>query len=730
MKNRYTLAFIGNPNCGKSTLFNGLTGARQQIGNWPGVTVEKIEGFFQYEEENFRLVDLPGIYSLSPQSEDEVVTRDYLLSGEADLVVNIVDASNLARNLFLTSQLLEMRIPMLVVLNMMDLADKEGLEIDTRHLSAHLKCPVIAVSAIEPGDRKRLKQTITKTLDMPPIPATKIRYPNEIEDALREIGPQVASGAEKMGADPRWLALRVLEDDPVITKILIDEQRLKREFLDAFSDNIEKILGESPDVIIADYLFGHANGVSREVVKRKKPEKSISDLVDSVVVHPFLSVPIFFGVMFLVFAVTIVLGQYFVDLFDAGAGFLFVELPSRGLEAVKAPLWIQLLLADGLGVGLQTVASFIPFIFFMFFMLSLLEDSGYMARAAFVMDRFMNRLGLPGKAFVPMIVGFGCTVPAILATRTLDNRRDKLMTIFMTPMMSCGARLPVYAVFASAFFPQYAGVAVFSLYMAGIAVAVLTGFLLKKTLFNGEPSHLIMELPKYHVPRMKHIFLHTFSRLRDFIVRAGKVILVAVVFLSLLSSISTEGKVAQNAGEDSLLAAVGKAITPIFQPMGITSNNWPATVGLFTGLFAKESIPGTLNALYARSAESPSVVSNRRDGGSGGTDITSGDAETGELEPASFLLLRRQFSPAAAYAYLLFILLYMPCLAALATAMREMGAFYGLLQGFYLTLTAWIFATLFYQLVEGHQLLWILLPLFFSGLIVVFFKLLSRRERN
>jgi ferrous iron transport protein B len=334
----------------------------------------------------------------------------------------------------------------------------------------------------------------------------------------------------------------------------------------------------------------------------------------------------------------------------------------------------------------------------MFLMLSLLEDSGYMARAAFVMDKFMGKLGLPGKAFVPMIVGFGCTVPAILATRTLDNKRDRMMTIFMVPMMSCGARLPVYALFAAAFFPSRTGLVVFSLYMTGVLVAVLSGLLVKTTLYHGEPSHLIMELPRYHVPRAKHILLHTWARVKDFIKRAGKVIIIAVFFLSIFSSISTDGSFNPENATNSILAVLGRVLTPIFTPIGIAADNWPATVGLFTGIFAKESIIGTLSAVYSQI-----------DGGASG-----------------IAGLKAHFTSAGAYSYILFILLYMPCIAAISASMKEVSVKFGIVQGVYLTLVAWIISTLFYQIVEGHNLLFIMIAVILSSMIIIAFKITGR----
>ncbi|QEN06600.1 ferrous iron transport protein B [Oceanispirochaeta crateris] len=704
-ENELTLAFTGNPNCGKSSLFNLLTGAKQQIGNWPGVTVERVEGRYEHNHQNYKIVDLPGIYSLSPNSEDEQVSRDYILSRKADLIVNILDSTNLSRNLYLTAQLIEMKVPVVVVLNMMDLANDNGLSIDIDHLSAHLECPVIGVSAVNLNDVSRLKDFFETNCRLHPVSSIEFKYPNEIEDLISRWKILLEKKAHELNLDPRWLTLRLIEEDPWVNSVVCDNAILNREEIELQLKGIKQILNETPDMIIADYVYGAVNGISREVVKRIRQVKPLSDIVDSVVMHPVLGIPIFFAVMMIVFFVTIEIGNIFVDWFDTVAGLIFVDGVHSLLSSVGAPSIVSYFISDGVGAGIQMVISFIPFVFFMFLMLSLLEDSGYMARAAFVMDRFMGKIGLPGKAFVPMIVGFGCTVPAILATRTLDNKRDRMITIFMVPMMSCGARLPVYALFAAAFFPTSTGLIVFSLYMTGILVAVLSGLLIKVTLFRGEPSDLIMELPRYHVPRAKHILLHTWARVKDFIKRAGKVIIIAVFIMSIFSSFSLNDGFNPDNTAESLLASLGRFITPLFTSIGISDDNWPATVGLFTGIFAKESIVGTLNAVYSQ-LNSLGVNSSE---GSVGLSI-----------------LRSKFSPAAAYAYLLFILLYMPCVAAVSAAMKEISVTFGLVQALYLTLVAWIISTLFYQIAEGHNPLYILIALALLILIILIFKIIAR----
>ena len=766
-KRNYTVAVVGNPNCGKTTLFNALTGGHQRIGNWPGVTVEKKEGAFSIGATEINLVDLPGIYSLSATTEDEKVARDYVLAGEADLIIDIVDATNLERNLYLTTHLLEMGVPLLVAVNMMDLAEKRNITIDIPHLESHLHCPVVGLSAVDKSAVNRLKDRLNAEVGKEHSVAAEFSYPNEVEEQIKKLEPELSRTATGLGVSTRWAAVKLLESDS-----FVDEKR--REFKELSSDaveearkRIEKVLRESADMVIADGRYGFIQGITKDVVGRAHWKEYVSDKVDKVVLNRVLGIPIFLLVMYLVFWVTIQVGGAFIDFFDILFGTVFVDGFGALLESVGSPQWLTAILAGGVGAGVQTVSTFVPIIFFMFLMLSLLEDSGYMARAAFVMDRFMRFLGLPGKSFVPMLVGFGCTVPAIMGARTLESRRDRILTVFMTPFMSCGARLPVYALFGAAFFGRGAGLMVFSLYLAGIALAILTGLLLKNTLFRGEPSHFIMELPPYHAPRFRHIMIHTWQRLKHFMFRAGKVIILAVTLLGFLNTMGMDGTLGNEDSENSVLSVVGTALTPIFEPMGVEKENWPATVAIFTGLFAKEAVVGTLNGLYgqidARAEEEPAVSDSEETeeerfdfwGGVGeafasvpeglsgvfggladpvGVGIVSGDeatvAEEVEADETVFAAMRKYFTHGApqAYAYLLFILLYFPCLAAMGAAFREVGTGYGSLLMAYLTLLAWIVATLFYQVAVGHSALWIAVPIAMLGLVILTLLWLGRRN--
>ena len=750
-----TVAIIGNPNSGKTTLFNLLTGANQRVGNWPGVTVEKKEGFFLCGDKTINLVDLPGIYSISATSEDERVARDYLLSGEADLVINIVDASNLERNLYLTTQLIEMGLPILVVLSMIDVAEESGIRIDVEHLSKHLQLPLVAVNGTDPDSRDKILQKLNEVLEHSPRSGFSVSYGNELEDAVSRLQPVLEEIAQSLSISPRYASLKLIEGDPYFQKLVLEKKLIDSETLVKEQEKIRHVLKEDPDIAIADARYGAIHGIVKDVTQKIGQKVDLTERIDRIALHKVFGIPLFLIAMYLVFLATMNLGGAFIDFFDILFGTFFVEGGKTLLEWIGAPPWVIAAVAGGLGTGVQTVATFIPIIFTLFFALSILEDSGYMSRAAFVMDRFMHSIGLPGKAFVPLLVGFGCTVPAILGTRTLDSRRDRLMTIFMSPFMSCGARLPVYALFSAAFFPQSAGWIVFSLYLVGILYAVLTGILLKATVFHGEPSHFIMELPPYHAPRLRHILIHTWLRLKMFLFRAGKVIIGMVLVLGLLNSLGIQDKkvgFGYEGTEQSFLARIGKKITPVFVPMGVAEENWPATVGIFTGILAKESVVGTLNSLYGQSQaleeEEPfdliggireafaTIPQNLLALGSAILDpLGFGTVKTEEEEAAEelgtetevFNRLRSSFTPHGAYAYLLFILLYFPCIAAQGAAIRELGRRAGVVLAVYMTLLAWSTAILYFQISETGTILWIAVGIAIPILLVVGFRLFGRK---
>jgi ferrous iron transport protein B len=712
--NRITIALAGNPNSGKTTVFNALTGARQYVGNWPGVTVERIEGRYSHHNVNVRVVDLPGIYSFSAYSPDESIARKYILYEKPAVVVNVVDATNLKRNLYLTTQLLEIKTPVVVALNMMDVARQQNLRIEPEHLARHLDCPVVPLVATRKEGLDELKDAVERVAREHTIPATNVDYDSVVEEALRTLLPACRELAAEKRVHPRWLAIKLLESDELAHEIsggrldkLVEEQTRK----------IAKHVGEDARLVLADGRFGFIHGLARDILHRDETiRRTVSDKIDRVALNRWLGAPFFLAVMFLIVLGTLYVGEPFIRFFDRLCGTIFVDGFGHLLANWHTPPWLIALLADGLGGGVRTVATFIPPIFFIFLFLSILEDSGYMARAAFVMDRLLRWIGLPGRAFLPMLVGFGCTVPAILATRTLQNPRDRILTVLLTPFASCGARLPVYTLFAAAFFPGRSGLLVFSLYLTGIALAVLTGLALRTTLFRSEPSTFVMELPPYHVPTLDGIFFHTWRRLKGFILRAGKVILLAVVVLNMLNSVEIRPDGQWGIGHEpsphSLLSRVGQSVTPAFKPMGIEEKNWPATVGLFAGLLAKEVVIGALDALYVQMdnpqapamKDSPTPPKKEFDFRAGVLDafraIHQGFVRREDAPSRDDLagtLVRHFPGKASALAYLLFVLIYSPCIAAVAAIYRETNIRWMAFSVLYTTALAWLVATLFYQ---------------------------------
>ncbi len=765
MKKTYKIGLIGNPNCGKTTVFNALTGSRQHIGNWPGVTVERKAGIFKLADgTDVEVVDLPGIYSLTSSSEDERVAVEYTLGGEADIFVNVIDGTNLERNLYLTLLLTELRVPMIHIVTMMDMVQCRGIKIDLAHLEKHLGCPVVGVDVRKPAGIKALIGSIESALIHPAQPIVKIGYTSEVEAEIAALLPSCNPVAKTFHVNDRWIAIRLLEGDQPVCDKAIAMGATTLVALEAARSRIVKILKEFPDESLANSRYGVIQGLCHEVVTHAAPRVFFTQKADTIVLNKWLGIPFFLLVMYVVFWITQVVGGAFIGFFDVLGGTLFVDGPTVLMEKMGMPGFLVALIASGLGAGLQTMATFLPPIFFMFFCLAILEDSGYMARAAFVMDRFMRWLGLPGKSFVPLLVGFGCSVPAIMATRTLESKRDRFLTIFMTPFMSCGAKLPVYVVFGAAFFSENPGRLVFMIYLAGMVMGVLTGLILKKTLFYGEPSHFIMELPPYHMPRLKHIFLHSWDRLHIFIFRAGKVIVPMVLILGMLNTIGTDGSIGNKDSEKSLLSAVATACTPIFEPMGVEKDNWPATVAIFTGLFAKEAVIGTMTSLYGQNStlaasadgidlDEPaySFWGGIRDafatippafgkifsalGDPLGFSDVSGDeaavAATFDTETSVFTNMRIKFSKGRhqAFAYLLFILLYVPCLAAMGAAFRELGRYYGVVMMVYLTVLGWSIATLYFQITLGHSILWIAVPILLLVAMISGFAVMGRRRK-
>ncbi len=731
-----SIALVGAPNCGKSTLFNALTGARQDVGNWPGVTVERKSGTYRTGTARIEVIDLPGTYGLSAADAshalDERIARDFLTSGEADVIVNILDASKLERGLYLTAQLLEFGRPMVVALNMTDVATRHGIKVDAEALARRLGCPVVPIVAARGTGLPDLKAAIEQVVRTEQRPDARVDYDPRIETALAALHDRVAGDC---GDDARAVLLHAFDSGRVPDRIVSVKAR---EAVGATLAEFRADPGFDVESTIADARFGFAHDLAGATSRRVgKASRSVSDAIDKVVLHPWLALPIFLAAIYAMFMISINLGGAFIDFFDIAAATIFVEGTRALTTGLGAPEWLAVVMADGIGGGIQVVATFIPVIGALFLVLSLLEGSGYMARVAFLMDRYMRALGLPGKAFVPLVVGFGCNVPAIMATRTLEHERDRIMTVVMSPFMSCGARLAVYALFVAAFFPTGGQNVVFALYLIGIAVAVLTGLVLKHTLLRGEAMPFFIELPAYHMPTLRDLLLNTWSRLRAFVISAGRVIVAVVMALSVLSSLGTDGSFGNADTDRSMLSEVGRAIVPAFEPIGLTEDNWPAAVGIFTGVFAKEAVVGTLDALYsgldASATEAAAVEAGAEPDAAGGFDLLGGLSEAwatipenlgglGDLvadplglgaatggDPAAvaedqgvgegmFQAMASRFDGAVgAFAYLLFVLLYVPCAAAIGAAWREVGPRWTLFIVGWTTGVAYVAATLAYQ---------------------------------
>ena len=717
---KLTIGLIGNPNSGKTTLFNQLTGSRQRVGNWAGVTVERKEGSFQTTDCQATLVDLPGTYSLttisSQTSLDEQIACHYILSGDADVLINVVDASNLERNLYLTLQLLELGMPCVVALNMLDIAEKQQVRIDIDALSARLGCPVVPLVSTRGRGIDALKLAIDRHTRNQDVDLVHYAQP-----LLREASHLAQLMPENMPLQQRrWLGLQMLEGDIYSRAYAQDAAHHLEDVLTRLESEID-----DPALHIADARYQCIAAICDTVSNSLTAEPSrFTAAMDKIILNRFLGLPIFLLVMYVMFLFAINIGGALAPIFDAGSVAIFIH----GLQwlgyTLHFPEWLTIFLAQGIGGGINTVLPLVPQIGMMYLFLSFLEDSGYMARSAFVMDRLMQSLGLPGKSFVPLIVGFGCNVPSVMGARTLDAPRERLMTIMMAPFMSCGARLAIFAVFAAAFFGQEGALAVFSLYILGIVMAILTGLMLKHTIMRGEASPFVMELPVYHVPLIKSLLIQTWQRLKGFILRAGKVIVIVSIFLSALNSFSLSGKAVNNIN-DSALASVSRVFTPLLEPIGIQGDHWQATVGLFTGAMAKEVVVGTLNTLYTaeniqeeefnpaefsltaelsdaagetwqslKDTFSLSVLANP-------IEASKGD---GEMATGTMGVMSEKFgSAAAAYSYLIFVLLYVPCISVMGAISREssrgwMG--FSILWGLNI---AYSLSTLFYQVASFHQ---------------------------
>lgn len=635
-------ALIGNQNCGKTTLFNQLTGANQHVGNFPGVTVDQKVGEIK-ERKDCSVVDLPGIYSLRPYTSEEIVTRDFLINEKPDAIINIVDATNIERNLYLTLQLMEMHIPMVLALNMMDEVYSNGGSIDIGAISEKLGIPVVPISAVKAEGISELVEKVVQAAKKKAYPKiTDFCEKGPVHRCIHALSHQVEDHAQNLGISPRFAAIKVVENDEVI----IEKLQFSRNEFEMMQHSIEEMEADHKmdrNAALADMRYTFIEKVCKDTVKHPKEsrEHRRSERIDEVLTNKYLAIPMFLVIMMTIFWLTFgVIGAWLSDLLSLGIEWV-TNVCDRGLEAYGINPVVHSLIIDGIFAGVGSVLSFLPVIVVLFFFLSILEDSGYMARVAFVMDKLLRKIGLSGRSFVPMLIGFGCTVPAVMATRTLASDRDRKMTIMLTPFISCSAKIPVYAVFAMAFFKDHAAIVMMGLYVTGILVAILVALVLKGTLFSGKPIPFVMELPNYRLPAVKSVFRLMWDKAKDFIQRAFTVIFVATILIWFLQTFDTRLNVVTDSAQ-SLLAVVGKWIAPIFTPLGF--GDWRISTSLITGFTAKEAVVSTMSVLC-------------------GTSMSNLPATLGNF-----------FTPLSAVSFLVFTLLYTPCVAAVAAIKREMGS--------------------------------------------------------
>ena len=660
------LALAGNQNCGKTTLFNQLTGSNQHVGNFPGVTVDRKDGIIRGHED-VTVVDLPGIYSLSPYTAEEIVTRDYLLKEKPDGIINIVDATNIERNLYLSMQLMELGIPMVLALNMMDEVRQNGGSVNVSKLSQELGIPVVPITASKNEGVSELIDVVLRTAQQRQKPKRLDFCQGAVHRAIHSVSHMIEDHAAAIGVPARFAATKLLEgDEPMMAQLSLSPN--ERELIQHSVEEMEEECGMDRNAALADMRYTFLDDLCAATVVRphESKEHQRSVRIDRFLTHKFLAIPIFLGIMLLIFWLTFgLVGTFLSDLLSLGIDWV-TNLADQGLTAYGINPVVHSLIIDGVFAGIGSVLSFLPIIVTLFFFLSLLEDSGYMARVAFVMDKLLRKIGLSGRSFVPMLIGFGCTVPAVMATRTLSSDRDRKMTILLTPFISCSAKLPIYGVFTAAFFPEYGALVMIGLYVLGILLGILSGLILGRTAFKGNPVPFVMELPAYRLPAPKSVMRLVWDKAKDFITRAFTVIFLATIIIWVLQTFDSRINVVSDSSQ-SLLAQIGRLIAPLFAPLGFGS--WQMSTALLTGFTAKEAVVSTLAVLTGSSmATLPQTLS-------------------GALPLP------------AALAFLVFTLLYTPCVAAIAAVKREMGgARSALFVVFYQTAVAWVAAFLFYRL--------------------------------
>ena len=661
-------ALAGNQNCGKTTLFNALTGSNQHVGNFPGVTVDQKVGEIK-DGKSGSVVDLPGIYSLRPYTQEEIVTRDFILKEKPDGIINIVDATNIERNLYLTLQLLELRVPMVLALNMMDEVRANGGTIDVQELSRCLGIPVVPISAVKGEGVSELLDQAVHTARSKTLPKVYdfCAGDSPVHRCIHAVVHMIQDHADKAGVPARFATTKLIEgDEGMLRQLQLDQN--EKELLEHCIVQMEKESGLDRNAALADMRYSFIeNVVDICVVKcHESKEHRRSVQMDKILTGKYTALPVFFGVMFLTFYLTFdLIGQNLSDFLSLGIDKLTM-LVDKGLTAYGINPVVHSLIVDGIFAGVGSVLSFLPIIVTLFFFLSILEDTGYMARVAFVMDRLLRKIGLSGRSFVPMLIGFGCTVPAIMATRTVSSDRDRKMTILLTPYMSCSAKIPIYAVFSAAFFPKHAALVMIGLYVTGILLGILLALVLKGTAFRGQPVPFVMELPNYRMPSAKSVGLLLWEKARDFLERAFTVIFLATIIIWFLQTFDAKLNVVTDSA-DSLLAMVGQFIAGIFRPLGF--NDWRVATALISGFTAKEAVVSTLAVLL-------------------GTNTAALGSVLGTL-----------FTPLSALSFLVFTLLYTPCIAAVATIRRELGSVWKMLGVVVLQCgVAWLAAMLVYRI--------------------------------
>ncbi len=704
---KLTIALAGNPNSGKTTVFNNLTGACQHVGNYPGVTVEKKEGFLKYKDYEITVVDLPGTYSLTAYSIDEVIARNFVVEEKPDVVIDIIDSSNLERNLYLATQFMELGVPLILAFNMSDIAERQGLKIDKYRLSELLSCPIVfTVATKKQGMNEFLDEAINVTEGNSKLKRDTIGYGEEIEKEIKKLEYIFKEDKGINQKYPsRWLATKLLEDDNEVIKKVKESSSFASEILvqvEKSTNHLQKVFGDTPEAIIADRRYGFISGACSEAVTRTfEVCHTISDRIDMILINRILGLPIFLGSMWIMFKFTFKLSGPLMGWIETGQEWLGKSagglLPEGGA--------IQSLIVEGIIGGVGSVLVFVPMIFLLFLAMAILEDSGYMARAAFIMDRLMHKIGLHGRSFIPLLLGFGCNLPAIMATRTIEDRNDRLVTILVNPFMSCGARLPVYTLFIGAFFTEeVAGNVLFSLYMLGIVVAIVTAKIFRKYLFKGEAAPFVMELPPYRIPTIKGLLIHMWERGVVYLKKAGTIIFAGCVIVWFLSNFpwnpeyskDYDALIKQAEGNEELMTRlenerafekmeksyagkIGRVIEPVFRPLGF--DDWKVYIGLVGGFVAKEIVVGTLGTLYSI-------------GEAGEESETLRQALQNETSPDG----SRMYNPLVAYSLMVFVLLYIPCIATIAVIKKETNSWrWPLFAAGYTIAIAWIAAFIIYQ---------------------------------